>query len=77
MFEFVTDEKDAGRGLVDTPPRTLGCEGEADAGRPLGLVGKTGLATGPHLHFEVWRGGEARDPLPWLGVATDPGSAGN
>ncbi len=47
---------------------------EVDAGRPLGLVGKTGLATGPHLHFEVWRGGEATDPLPWLGVS---GSAGN
>ena len=38
------------------------------AGQPLGLVGRTGLATGPHLHFEVWRGGEASDPLPWLGI---------
>jgi murein DD-endopeptidase MepM/ murein hydrolase activator NlpD len=47
---------------------------EVEAGRPLGLVGKTGLATGPHLHFEVWRGGEATDPLPWLAVS---GSAGN
>jgi hypothetical protein len=41
-----------------------------DAGQPLGLVGKTGLATGPHLHFEVWRGGEPSDPLPWLGIGT-------
>lgn len=49
---------------------------EVAPGRPLGLVGKTGLATGPHLHFEVWRGGEPRDPLTWLGVATE-GSAGN
>jgi murein DD-endopeptidase MepM/ murein hydrolase activator NlpD len=49
---------------------------EVDAGRPLGLVGKTGLATGPHLHFEVWRGGEAKDPLPWLGLAPSPGMAG-
>ena len=38
------------------------------AGQPLGLVGRTGLATGPHLHFEVWRGGEVSDPLPWLGI---------
>jgi hypothetical protein len=48
-----------------------------DPGQPLGLVGKTGLATGPHLHFEVWRGGEAQDPLPWLGLAASVGSAGD
>jgi murein DD-endopeptidase MepM/ murein hydrolase activator NlpD len=41
-----------------------------DIGQPLGLVGKTGLATGPHLHFEVWRGGEPSDPLPWLGIGS-------
>jgi murein DD-endopeptidase MepM/ murein hydrolase activator NlpD len=44
-----------------------------DAGQPLGLVGKSGLATGPHLHFEVWRGGETSDPLPWLGIGTGSG----
>ncbi len=50
-----------------------------EVGQALGLVGKTGVATGPHLHFEVWRGGEPSDPLPWLGLAsrTAHASAGN
>lgn len=31
-------------------------------GAVLGTIGQTGQATGPHLHLEVWRGGEALDP---------------
>lgn len=31
-------------------------------GDVVGFVGETGLATGPHLHFEVHRGGEKLDP---------------
>jgi murein DD-endopeptidase MepM/ murein hydrolase activator NlpD len=35
-------------------------------GQLLGAVGATGLATGPHVHFEVGVGGVANDPLKFL-----------
>jgi murein DD-endopeptidase MepM/ murein hydrolase activator NlpD len=31
-------------------------------GELIGYVGSTGLSTGPHCHFEVYRGGQAIDP---------------
>jgi murein DD-endopeptidase MepM/ murein hydrolase activator NlpD len=36
-------------------------------GDVLGLSGHSGRASGPHLHFEVWRHGREVDPVPLLG----------
>ena len=46
---------------------------QVDAGRQLGLVGRTGRATGDHLHFEARRDGRAVDPKMFL-VATAKGT---
>ncbi len=44
--------------------RTLVLEGtQVVKGMPLGLAGRTGTATGVHLHFEYWKDDVVRDPL--------------
>lgn len=35
-------------------------------GQVIGKVGMTGRATGPHLHYEVWRDGEKQNPLHFI-----------
>ncbi len=37
-------------------------------GQTVGLVGQTGLSTGPHLHLGLYIGGEAVDPRPWFSL---------
>jgi murein DD-endopeptidase MepM/ murein hydrolase activator NlpD len=40
---------------------------EVAAGQRIGTVGRTGITTGMHLHWAVYRGGEPIDPLALLG----------
>lgn len=39
---------------------------QIDRWKPIGLVGSTGLATGPHLHYEVRKEGKQIDPLSYI-----------
>ena len=43
------------------------------AGEALGIEGSTGRSTGPHLHFEVRRGGVQTDPCAYLGIPNEAG----
>lgn len=41
---------------------------KVQAGDKVGLTGSSGRSTGPHLHYEVRRNGEALDPVRFLKV---------
>jgi murein DD-endopeptidase MepM/ murein hydrolase activator NlpD len=45
---------------------TVAAGDEVAVGELIGLVGSTGVSTGPHLHFEVRQAGEHRDPQAFL-----------
>ena len=41
-------------------------EMEIPQGQIIGLIGDTGLTTGPHLHFEIHKNGNVLDPLEFF-----------
>ncbi|MBQ4278836.1 MAG: peptidoglycan DD-metalloendopeptidase family protein [Rikenellaceae bacterium] len=43
----------------------------------IGYVGRTGLATGPHLDFRIWQGGKPIDPLKVPSTPVAPIAEGN
>ncbi|HZW90111.1 MAG TPA: M23 family metallopeptidase [Myxococcaceae bacterium] len=63
-YEVTIDHGDGRVTRYSHLARTLVLEGtQVVKGMPLGLAGRTGTATGVHLHFEYWKDDVARDPL--------------
>lgn len=50
-------------GKIEVKKNQKVCQGEI-----IGLIGSSGLSTGSHLHFEVWRDGKPVDPAKEQGL---------
>jgi murein DD-endopeptidase MepM/ murein hydrolase activator NlpD len=53
-------------GLAVAPGKYVG------QGELIGYSGMSGLATGPHLHWEIVVHGMSVDPVPWTQAAVGP-----
>lgn len=67
-YGFVTLYGHLDRVLVDAGQRVR-------RGQVIGLMGSTGLSTGPHVHYEVRIGGQLRNPEEFLTLSAVDGDA--
>ena len=58
----LTHPGDLGSGYAHLSQLAVSPGDRVSRGQVIGYVGSTGLSTGPHLHFEVYRNGVAVDP---------------
>jgi len=73
MIDLVTDSGIVTRyGHMSVFAAGLHAGSRVEMGQTIGAIGTSGMAHGPHVHFEVRIGGHAVNPAPYLGLANCP-----